>query len=329
MDPEGAAGILEASNLNVPGVGNALKNRRNQSERQFSRLATQEATPPGFNALTDNMDENLEAINQNYNLVYDHIRNSPARTSISTNDLANRFANVLDDHTVNATEKDVEDVSRFLNRQITIPGRQSQVQPIGPGSLMTLRSNVRETLRAPDLSTPQRRLYQNAEREITDALEEMLPDAERGMLRETDRRYRNYMILEDASFKAGDRPNGVTPAMLSASLKKASASRKRDYTQGGGGSLRPITRAGRAVFDQIPGQHTGASILGTGPFRYLSGPAMLLGNTRHVQPYVIGEGRGQQQATAIADALLRHGPRLTRPSINVMWGDDYRDEQDE
>ncbi len=66
------------------------------------------------------------------------------------------------------------------------------------------------------------------------------------ILRTTDKQYGNYKIVEDISFRVGDRGQ-PTPYLMSQAVKRAQQS-KGKYARGGGGKLRELTAAGAEVF---------------------------------------------------------------------------------
>lgn len=319
--PKHWLGQMESANRNLFGVGTPIEGQRQNAYRQFTTRMAAEAVAPGHVVKGSDLPHQLINALSGLDEVYDTIKKSPAKAPFVAG-IGRDFNKILSDPKTLATDNDVSAMRRYANNELSALARQTG--PIDANILMKMRSDMRDTLlemkATPSTPLPQRRIMKQLEKRTTKELERILEPDKSQLLRETDRRYRNFKILEKASEKAGDRPDGPTTFQLSKAIAKATP---LGYGLNGGGSLRPLANAGADVFQEFP--RTGAAILATGPMKTITGPLNWLANTERVKPYVFGEGFGQKKTKVVADALLKHGPKAVRPLINVMSVQEFKD----
>ena len=110
-------------------------------------------------------------------------------------------------------------------------------------------------------------------RQITAALDSQLPPNIVQQVRAIDAKYGNFKVIEDALYRATDRPEGFTPAQFSQAVRGGTTSRM-GYAAGGG-RMRDVSSAASDVFGprQPPtGRQLGA-LLAAGGAATLGGPA--------------------------------------------------------
>ena len=110
-----------------------------------------------------------------------------------------------------------------------------------------IRGKIKEQSKPTEASKQYKGLLQNVETEITKALENGLTSNARNILNTADQQYRQYKIIENAVYKAGDKP--FTSENVSNAIREASSSRSfyaRDFNETEK-QLRKLARTGRSV----------------------------------------------------------------------------------
>ncbi len=245
MNPQGALGQLEEVSESLPlGVGTAITKARQGGWRQARKLVAQESAPPGFaRAIPDDPNRAVEVIRNAYSDAYKIVEGFPVAPKIMSEGadipLSTAFRNAVRDRSALVKDDDVRSVSKFLKNQLSgVQGR-----PIKSEDLLSIRSDIRELLRARDLTTGSERLLLNAEKAVTDALESQLPEDAMKALKGIDNQYAKFAVFRRAVVKGGDQ--GFTPNQLSTAVKESADA--GEYAAGGG-LLRQFSAPSAEVF---------------------------------------------------------------------------------
>lgn len=251
MNPEGNLAMIEEVLQGVPVIGPKIRAARGQGWTQTQNIIAQEAAPPGFK-VTPRGDPNamFRDLADAYNKAYEIGKGYPMLPVI-------RPASGPDVPLVKAlqvpktavgTDEGRQYASSVLNNELSsIRGAGAKLQS---DDLFAMRSRIREKMR--DLKRSDRAplgaydILQNAEQKITAALDSQLPPNVVQQVRAIDAKYGNFKVVEDALFRAIDRPEGFTPAQFSQSVRGATPSRM-SYAAGGG-RMRDISGAAADVF---------------------------------------------------------------------------------
>lgn len=239
MNPQGVLGQLEETTEALPFVGPMVSSARQEGWRQTQKLVAETAVPPGFQgAIPNNPNKAVDALRRGYNEAYKVVEG----IDVTPFGLSTSFQQAVKDRSTLILKDDVQSVSRFLKNQLSgIEGRGM----IKSDDLLKIRSNIREQLRARDISTGSERLLLNAEKAVTDALEAQLPADAMRALREIDRQYAKFAVFRRAVEKGKDSPSGFTPSQLSTAVKEATDA--GEYAAGGG-LLRQVSGPAADVF---------------------------------------------------------------------------------
>lgn len=336
MNPNSAFGQLEEAATNVWGVGPMITRAREASLQGWQKAGRRAALPPGVKPTEAN--GSLESVYQRYEPAYDVAKGFPTsprimRTAGSDTPLASfprvkgAFTRAAEDPNVFADDAARKKVDMWLQNKLTaLPGAGKGGQTMDSAELLKLRSEIRSQIRSamsgknPDEAAAA--LLGNAERSITEALESQLPKKATDALRATDKQYSQYKILEDATRRAGDQPQGMTPSQLSAAVKAATPA--SGYARGEGGPLRKLASAGKAVFDQrTPPTGARLATLGTAVGLGLTAPlvaapiggaALLAATTKSGRKLLAGRTAAQKKALATTRALRRKAGRVIKPT---------------
>ena len=147
------------------------------------------------------------------------------------------------------------------------------------GDLTKLREVVRDQIRAAVKAQDweQLRLLKSAQGNITGAVERSLGREQAAALREVDKRYANFMTLENAAGRGGP-SHEFTPRQLHAAVRSKAG--ESAVVEGKAGELQDLAQAGAEVFD-ARSPATGHRLLSVIPVvgKYLHGPIALGMNT--------------------------------------------------
>jgi hypothetical protein len=239
MNPQGVLGQLEETTEALPFVGPMVSGARQEGWRQTQKLVAETAAPPGFQgAIPNNPNKAVDALRRGYNEAYKVVEG----IDVTPFGLSTSFQQAVKDRSTLILKDDVQSVSRFLKNQLSgIEGRGM----LKSDDLLRIRSNIREQLRARDISTGSERLLLNAEKAVTDALEAQLPADAMRALRDIDRQYAKFAVFRRAVEKGKDSPSGFTPSQLSTAVKEATDA--GEYAAGGG-LLRQVSGPAADVF---------------------------------------------------------------------------------
>jgi hypothetical protein len=248
LAPRSGIGITEQALLSSPDVGPEIFAKREAARQAWQNLGLRKALPEGLNwedvAQEPSVSDKLAKIYQGFEPAYSEIKGAYVPPNAGPQSLPNAFEQAANNDRILAGDPDRQAVSKFLKAQTTIlkPNEEGQV-PVE--QLMQIRSNIRDEI-GPTQSNAVQKMLSQAEDATTKAIEDGLPEEMAQKLKTTDSQYRNYKILENAQFRAGDRPGGFGSFQLESALKKDVGS---PYARGEGGDLRDLIRTGRAVFE--------------------------------------------------------------------------------
>lgn len=251
MNPEGNLGMIEEVLQGVPGLGPRIRAAREKGWAQTQNLIAQEAAPPGFK-VTPRSDPNamFRDLADAYNEAYEIGKGYPMLPVIRpTSGPDVPLVKALQvPKTAVGTDEGRQYAASVLNNELSsIRGLGAKLQS---DDLFAMRSRIREKMR--DLKRSDRAplgaydILQDAEQKITAALDSQLPPNIVQQVRAIDAKYGNFKVVEDALFRAVDRPEGFTPAQFSQSVRGATPSRM-SYAAGGG-RMRDISSAAADVF---------------------------------------------------------------------------------
>jgi len=343
MNPSSSIGQIEEAATNAPFLGPAIQRAREASQQDWQRAVLNRGAAPGARR-----PGSLDEAYGSYGPAYDQAKGFPTepkimRTAGGDTPLATfpqtrgAFEAAARDPNVMADVGKRKQVNSWLQNKLSqLPGAGRGAQPMDSADLLKLRSDIRDQIRTagkgaqPD--DAQVAILKNAEKAITDALESQLPRQATDALRSTDRAYSQYKIVEDATRRAGDQSQGMTPSQLSASVRAATPNSA--YARGAGGPLRKLASSGKEVFDaRTP--PTGARLATLGGLGWLigapaaatvAGAAAAAAMTKGGRKVMAGGTKAQQKALAIQRALRRKAKRVTDP-LAVATGARYAEEQ--
>lgn len=275
QDPKSAIGQLEAANTSASFFGPELNALREQSMGNWQNAAMREGMPPGLEPPPAGM-----PLKQQQARAYEELGEAyapfkpvevppyskeivPGRTSPSGEpltravDMQTGFERAVNDPSIASTAETREAVARVLRNELTaLPS--DALEPGGRvtfGVLQKMRSNIRDQVRnammggAPD--PDKAGMFANAEQYITDLMESQLPEDARQALKAIDQKYAQHKVLENALWRAGDKPTGFTPFQLQEAVRSG-APRGAFVRDEVGGPLRELEEAGQAVFQAPP-----------------------------------------------------------------------------
>jgi hypothetical protein len=277
MQPESAYGQIEEAMMAIPGLGPRIKAARERGWTQTQNLIAQEAAPPGF---TMQPRQDPQAMFRDLIDAYDKAYEVGKGFPVSPRIMRMQGKDVpLSDALKVPAGAFGDDASRkyansFLaNEWSALRGRQLQSD-----DLFALRSRIRAKAR--DLRQNKNApfeaadMLESAEKRVTEALESQLPPNVMRQIRAIDSKYGNFKVVEGALFRAGDRPEGFTPAQFSQEVRQGAQSRM-GYAAGGG-RMRDIAAAGREVFENRQPQ-TGRMVATLAPIAGAGGAAATFG----------------------------------------------------
>jgi hypothetical protein len=137
-----------------------------------------------------------------------------------------------------------------------------------------IRAEVRELRKRSNAPFGAEDILTNAEQKITAALDSQLPPNVVQQIRAIDSKYGNFKVIENALYRAKERPEGFTPAQFSQAVREGTPSRM-GYAAGGG-RMRDLSKAGAQVFENRQPQ-TGRMVATLAPIFGAGGAAATLG----------------------------------------------------
>jgi hypothetical protein len=322
--PGSALGQLEEAAQSVGGIGPGITAQRAVGPEALQRAVLAEGAPAGIKIPTkETIPEQLAAIYESFEQayapikavsVYPAIHGGGARPSLPLGGAKGALAQALADPKAMATKETQGVVGRFLQDQLSLlPVQKGAIAKVPAGLLIEMRKNIREAIRLAgqrkDFAAE--RLLSNAEKAVTDTLETQLPAKAAEYLRAVDAKYAQHMVGTAAVARAGDAPAGFTPFQLQQAIKQSMEAGR--FARGAGGELRKLSRAGRESFD-ARSPTTGARLLTTGPFGWVTGPLSYAANLPGPKKLITGQTAVQLRAQEVMDALRR---RLGERGVDV------------
>ena len=315
MNPRGILGQLEEVTEALPLVGPTVRAAREEGWRQTRRLVAENAAPPGFQGvIPDNQNKAVDALREGYKEAYKIVEG----IDVTPFGLSTKFKQAVRDRSTLVKKDDINSVARFLNNQLSaIQGRGI----IKSEDLLRIRSNIREQLRARDISSGAERLLVNAEKAVTDSLDSQLPADAMSALKAIDNQYAKFVVFRRAVEKKADK-EGFTPNQLSLAVKEATDA--GEYAAGGG-RLREISNPAADVFSTTQPK-TGRMVAtlgalglgGYGAYQDPTGAALpltglgLLYGTAAGRRLAMGQSGAQLRARALERSVRRNVPQAFR-----------------
>jgi hypothetical protein len=204
---------------------------------------------PGTVIVPGNTSKMLDDAYKSFGPLYDKAKGQ----SISTKGMVSDFVKSIEDPDIIAGDAQRKVIKNWFSSQFNNVVRNRQQEGfIDSEDLINLRSTVRAKQRdygkmQTEESRQYREILSNIEDSLTLQLESQLSGNPLQALRTADSQYRQYKIVEDAVFKAGDR--GFTPDRMSESIRLASSSRSQ-YARGTEKveqELRLLSQAGQRI----------------------------------------------------------------------------------
>ena len=319
MNPRGILGQLEEVTEALPFVGPTVRGAREESWRQTKKLVAENAAPPGFQSvIPDNQNKAVDALRKGYNEAYKIVEG----IDITPFGLSTGFKQAVRDRSTLVKKDDINSVARFLNNELSaIQGRGI----IKSEDLLRIRSNIREQLRARDISSGAERLLINAEKSVTDSLDSQLPADAMSALKAIDNQYAKFVVFRRAVEKGKE--SDFTPNQLSLAVKEATDA--GEYAAGGG-RLREISNPAADVFSTTQPK-TGRMVatlgaLGLGGYSAyqdpmgaalpLTGLGLLYG-TAAGRRLAMGQSGAQLRARALERSVRRNVPKAFREAAST------------
>ena len=256
-DPESNWAMIEEAMMGIPGFGARVSKARAQGWRETQGVIAQEAAPPGFKITPkESVQEMMEDLENAYSQAYDVAKGFPkiqlsiVRTQGGNQPLRTALV-VPPNAPVKGPSRNY--VNKFLDDEMSRLVKQAKAGNgyVNSDDLLDLRSRVRSKIR--DLrKNPNANLYEaddlleNAESKITEALESQLPPDVSAALRAIDAKYVNKKVVENAVYRATNRPEGFTPSQFALEVREATQS-KGKYARGGG-PMRDISMEASETF---------------------------------------------------------------------------------
>lgn len=218
---------------------------------QRGSAGTREIQP---SSTEDMLDQAYQSFDDAYAPLRDYaVRPQIVRPSRKTG-LKTLLDNVPSSNRVDAADDTRQRVQRGLKNAYSSFQRKLKSGKYGPeaasGDVINLRSKIRDLARkaAKSGDDERARLYNMAADKTTEVLGSQLPRDARRSLQAADKRYREYKVLEDAVFRAGDRD--IKPGDVLNSLRRNYGSRG-GYARGAQSEFRQLAQRGREADEFI------------------------------------------------------------------------------
>lgn len=317
--PGSKLGALEEASSSTGGLGPVVKEQRERAAHGWQDAVVSEAhapneVVPGREA--GDIHHRLNAANEGFGRQYDAAtageKMPPANSMAGAQLHFKVLGPAVDDPSVMATAGDRRMVRNWLKNQMSVvPYNDAPVS-----ALQTVRSNVRKeamsAMRGGDHKVAQ--LLHNANDTLTEAIEQTLPPDKAGLLKDTDKAYRDYKTVEGAVARSKDMPEGFTPTMLQNEI--ASNTPKGGYARGGGNRLREMSAAGKATLD-AKSPPTGVRALARLPVigPYGTSGVSALSNVGPIKRALLGETGPQRFGQRAEEALKARLSKAARERL--------------
>lgn len=232
----------------------------------FQQTVIERGAAPGTKIKAGQPDEMLDQAARSYDQAYKEVEGFEIRTQDFSEPnvvpLQNQLDNATIDTRVIAGKKTRRGIADFLSslladvsrRGPTVGPADSLITRLRSEDLIEMRQLVRQEIRSrsrPTASTKAKaeaRLLQNANDAITSTLESQLPADAASALRATDARYRDFITVQGAVLRSGEK--GLTPEALRASVKATAASQGQ-FARGATGDLGKLAEQGKNVASML------------------------------------------------------------------------------
>lgn len=217
----------------------------------WQQSVIQKVTAPGTVIEKNDIDTMLQKSYESFAPLYKQAHGQ----RIDVTNLQKEMLKSIQDKTILSGTKERKAISDFINSQFNSLKskikKSDKIKEIDSEDLLEFRSVIRGKIREEKTPTERSKQYrgllQNVETEITKALDNGLTPDSRDILTNADQQYRQYKIIENAVYKAGDKP--FTSENVSSAIREASSSRSfyaRDFNETEK-QLRKLARTGRSV----------------------------------------------------------------------------------
>ena len=217
----------------------------------WQQSVIQKVTAPGTVIEKNDIDTMLQKSYESFAPLYKQAHGQ----RIDVTNLRKKMLKSIQDKTILSGTKERKAISDFINSQFNSLKskikKSDKIKEIDSEDLLEFRSVIRGKIREENTPTERSKQYrgllQNVETEITKALENGLTPDSRDILTNADQQYRQYKIIENAVYKAGDKP--FTSENVSNAIRESSSSRSfyaRDFNETEK-QLRKLARTGRSV----------------------------------------------------------------------------------
>ena len=286
MQPESTYGQIEEAMMAVPGLGPRIKAARERGWAQTQSLIAKEAAPPGYTP-QPRSDANVmfRELMEAYDDAYEVGKGYPMLPVIRPDkgpDVLLTKAMQVPRGAV-GTDEGRAYAASFINNELSgltrlTAERRKLGKDLLSEDLFEIRSRIRAKIR--DLKKMKNApvgaddILESAEQKITAALDSQLPSGVKDKIRAIDVKYGNFKVVENALYRARERPEGFTPAQFSQAVREGTPSRM-GYAAGGG-RMRDLSKAGTQVFENRQPQ-TGRMVATLAPIFGAGGAAATLG----------------------------------------------------
>ena len=237
MNPGGMMSSIEesAGSKFVP----LIQDARNSAELgNFGAMVNQSLPPGGTPVNVSNVSSMADDLYKQFNVAYDEVKGFPVRMTGMQDQMLRRVADAP------ITDDIVKSESKWIENALTKydPADADTADLIGLRS--KIRTRIREKYKKEDFDSV--RMLEDVEGVVSERLDRSLPVSLAEKLKATDAQYGKYKVIEDISYRVGDRGH-PTPFLMSQAVKMSQQA-KGGYARGGGGPLRELTRAGQEAF---------------------------------------------------------------------------------
>lgn len=279
MQPESTYGQIEEAMMAVPGIGTRIKAARERAWAQTQSLIAKEAAPPGYTPQPRSdanvmFRELMEAYDDAYEVGKGY-RMLPVIRPDKGPDVPLIKALQVS-RNAKGTDEGRQYAASVLNNElssITKLGSKLYSQHL-LAMRSRIRAEVRELRKRSNAPFGAEDILTNAEQKITAALDSQLPSGVKDKIRAIDAKYGNFKVIENALYRAKERPEGFTPAQFSQAVRESTPSRM-GYAAGGG-RMRDLSKAGAQVFENRQPQ-TGRIVATLAPVFGAGGAAATFG----------------------------------------------------
>jgi len=279
MQPESTYGQIEEAMMAVPGLGPRIKAARERGWAQTQSLIAKEAAPPGYTP-QPRSDANVmfRELMEAYDDAYEVGKGYPMLPVIrpATGPDVPLIKALQVPRGARGTDEGRQYAASVLNDELSsLKGLGSKLSSDDLFAMRSrIRAEVRELRKRSNAPFGAEDILTNAEQKITAALDSQLPPNVVQQIRAIDSKYGNFKVIENALYRAKERPEGFTPAQFSQAVREGTPSRM-GYAAGGG-RMRDLSKAGTQVFENRQPQ-TGRMVATLAPIFGAGGAAATLG----------------------------------------------------